>query len=81
MRPLFQRTVYSHGREFCSCTFCNKLLTLEEPGERVAIIMDGKRIVEHVCKECFDTDGYQECIKDLSNKYGMDIRSFPQMQD
>lgn len=76
------KTFWDHGNKgFYSCKECNKELTIDEPGERVAIIMDGKKIVEHVCKECFDSTDYQDGIKVLSNQYGMEIRSFPQMQD
>lgn len=75
------KTLYSHGREFCSCFNCDKELTLENPGERIMYIKNGIRYVEHTCRECFDDPCYQEIIKDFSNQYGMDIRSFPQMQD
>jgi hypothetical protein len=75
------KTIYSHGKDFFSCFSCDKTLTLEEPGERIMYVNGDKRIVEHVCKDCFDSSEYQDAIKILSSKYGMDIRSFPQMQD
>jgi hypothetical protein len=81
IKELFIKTIYSHGKEFSSCAYCDKELTLEEPGERIMYIMDHKRIIEHTCRNCFNGSDYQELIRDISNQYGMDIRSFPQMID
>lgn len=75
------KTIYSYGKEFYSCFSCNKELTIENPGQRVMYVQKPLQFVEHVCNDCFNETDYQDCIKDISNKYGMEIRSFPQYQD
>ena len=80
MKP-YLRTIYSHGLEFWSCAICDKELTINDPGQRVMYIQKGVRYIEFVCNDCFGEPDYQDIIKDTSNKFGMDVRSFPQMQD
>jgi hypothetical protein len=75
------RTIYSHGTEFHSCAMCDKELTFDEPGQRVTYDQNGKRIIEHICKECFAEEDYQELIKHISFQHGIFIRLFPQIQD
>ena len=75
------KTIYQHGKEFESCECCDKELTFDNPGLRLMHVEGNKRYIAHVCKECFNGFSYQEIVRDLSNKYGMTIRPFPQMQD
>jgi len=78
---LLNKLIYSHGKEFCSCTFCDEMLTIEKPGHRVAYVEGGKKLIEHTCPECFHTPAYQALIKYKSFKHGMDIRLFPLWTD
>ena len=75
------KTLYSHGVDFYECTYCDKKLTVEEPGKRVCHIADKIRYIEHLCTECFDDPEFQDIVKNYSFKYGMAIRSFPQNID
>lgn len=78
---LFMKTIYSHGKKFSSCAMCDKELTFDEPGQRVSYDSDGKCIIEHICNDCFHEEDYQRIIKHISYRHGINVRSFPQMQD